>query len=68
MMRKKVFIAYQGIGPINKKSNEFITRISLNGSKTLWIRDEISINTLREIGVVRPGISLSSDAVYDVYL
>lgn len=64
MMRKKVFIAYQGIGPINKKSNEFITRVSLNGSKTLWIRDEMSINALRESGVVKPNIVLSSDAAF----
>ncbi len=63
-MRKKIFIAYQGIGPIQKKKNEFITRVTLNSQKNLWIRDEISINTLREIGVVKPNIILSSDAVF----
>ena len=61
---KKVFVAFQGIGPILKKKNEFLTRVTLNGHKNLWIRDEISINTLREIGVVKPNIILSSDAVF----
>lgn len=64
MMRKKIYIAYQGIGPINKKQNEFLTKLTLNGSKKLWIRDEMSIDTLREIGVVKPNITLSSDAVF----
>lgn len=64
MMRKSVFVAYQGIGPILKKKDEFITRVTLNSQKNLWIRDEISINTLREIGVVKPNIVLSSDAVF----
>ena len=64
MMRKKIYIAYQGIGPINKKQNEFLTKFTLNRSKKLWIRDEMSINTLREIGVVKPNIILSSDAVF----
>ena len=64
IMRKKIFVAYQGIGPISKKQNEFITRVSLNGQKTLWIRDEMSIDTLREVGVVKPNIVLSSDAAF----
>ena len=64
MMRKKIYIAYQGIGPINKKQNELLTKLTLNANKKLWIRDEMSINTLREIGVVKPSISLSSDAVF----
>jgi len=64
MMGKHIYIAYQGIGPINKKQNEILTQFTLNRSKKLWIRDEISINTLREIGVVKPSINLSSDAVF----
>jgi len=64
IMGKKIYIAYQGIGPINKKQNEILTKFTLNRCKKLWIRDEISINTLREIGVVNPNISLSSDAVF----
>ena len=64
IMRKPIYIAYQGIGPINKKTNELLTKFTLNRSKKLWIRDEISINTLREIGVVKPNITLSSDAVF----
>ena len=64
IMRKPIYIAYQGIGPVNKKTNEWITKFTLNRSKKLWIRDEISINTLREIGVVKPNITLSSDAVF----
>jgi polysaccharide pyruvyl transferase CsaB len=64
IMGKHIYIAYQGIGPITKKTNELITKITLNRSKKLWIRDEISIDTLREIGVVKPNITLSSDAVF----
>ena len=64
MMKKNIYVAYQGIGPIGKKSNEMLTKMTLNASKKLWIRDEMSINTLREIGVVKPNITLSSDAVF----
>ena len=64
LMGKKIYVAYQGIGPINKKQNEILTKFTLNRCKKLWIRDEISINTLREIGVGNPNISLSSDAVF----
>lgn len=64
MLGKHIYIAYQGIGPITKKKNEIFTKVTLNRCKKLWIRDEMSINKLREIGVVNPNISLSSDAAF----
>ena len=41
-----------------------MAKTSLNACKNLWIRDEMSINALRESGVVKPNIVLSSDAAF----
>lgn len=64
MFGKKVFLAYQGIGPINKKYNVSLTQLVLNAFDKIWVRDEMSISYLREIGVVKPEIALCSDAVF----
>lgn len=64
LFKKPVYVLYQGIGPINNKFNRFLTRLILNNVKRLVVRDEISLEFLKELEVTKPQSSVTSDAVF----
>jgi polysaccharide pyruvyl transferase CsaB len=61
-LNKPVFIYAQGMGPINKSINKMITKSTLNKVSYLSVRDEDSMNLLKNIGVTKE-ISLVPDPV-----
>ena len=66
MLGKPVVIYANGIGPIVKKSNRFLTRIILNFVDNITLRDSDSKDILLEIGVNKPKILVTADPVFSL--
>lgn len=49
--KKKLFIYAQGIGPIDRKMGQRLTKIALNRAEAITVRDGASRNFLQQIGV-----------------
>ncbi|QZY55777.1 polysaccharide pyruvyl transferase CsaB [Crassaminicella profunda] len=63
LLRKKVLIYGQGIGPINRKSNQCMVRWILNKADAIIVRDEGSKELLEHIGINRPPTYVTTDPV-----
>ena len=70
LFRKKVMIYSQGIGPLNAGKNRVRVSRSLNRCHTITVRDERSLDLLKEIGITHdiqvvcdPVIALSPEDV-----
>lgn len=62
----KQFVVYaQGIGPVEKKQNQWITKYALSKASLLTVRDVASMNFLKDIGV-RQEIKLVPDPVLGI--
>lgn len=66
LMGKKVMVYSQGIGPIRKERNRFITRIILNHVDCITVREEKSKTDLRELGLTEKMIGVTADPVIDL--
>ncbi len=66
LLRKKVFIYSQGIGPIESKFNRRIVAFTLKRVKHIVVRDEQSKELLVEIGIQPKKIFVSADPVIRV--
>lgn len=66
VLKKKICIAYQGIGPLQTKLYRKMTRKILNKKsvKLVALRDEHAINFAKELGINEDKISFSSDMVF----
>ncbi|TCO73146.1 polysaccharide pyruvyl transferase CsaB [Marinisporobacter balticus] len=63
ILRKKVLIYSQGIGPINKWFNKYMVQWVLNKVDCISVRDEKSKELLKKIGVYTPDIYVTADPV-----
>jgi polysaccharide pyruvyl transferase CsaB len=63
---KKVFVAYQGMGPLNTKFYRGVVKRTLNKKsvKCVGLRDKHSIEFAKEIGVKEDKIKFSSDMIF----
>ncbi|HAS73652.1 MAG TPA: polysaccharide pyruvyl transferase CsaB [Clostridiales bacterium UBA8960] len=66
MMRKKVFLISNGIGPLNREHNKKQVAKVLNKVKFTTVRDFNSKKLLEEIGVDVSKIAVSADLVIDM--
>ena len=66
LMRKKVFIYSQGMGPINSKINRWATARTLRKVSGIVVRDEASKEMLAEIGVPEENVIVTADPVLRV--
>ncbi|KGG80515.1 CsaB protein [Caloranaerobacter azorensis H53214] len=64
LFRKPVMIYANGIGPINKRLNRFLTKIILNKVDMITLRDSNSKETLKNIGVNIDNIFVTADPVF----
>lgn len=64
LCRKPVMIYANGIGPINKKINRFLTRKILNKVDIITLRDEGSKEYVHELGVINNNIIVTADPVF----
>lgn len=66
ILRKKVFIYSQGIGPIESKLNRVLVTKTLNRLRYIVVRDEQSKELLCDIGVQASNIHVTADPVIRV--
>lgn len=66
LMHKKIFVAYQGMGPLSSKLNCKLTKNILNKKsvKLIALRDEQAIDFAKDIGINRDKIIFSSDMIF----
>lgn len=62
MLRKPIFIYAQGMGPIDQKKNQWLTKFALKRVNRITVRDEDSKRLLQKIGVSK-NIELVPDPV-----
>lgn len=65
LLRKKVFIIGQGIGPIEKKFNRWLTSKILSKLNGITVRDELSKKYLEELNV-KNKITVAADPVVNL--
>ncbi len=63
LLNKKVMVYSQGIGPINKSINKWITRLVLNKVDFITLRDYKSERVLKELNIKNKNIIVTSDPV-----
>lgn len=66
LLGKKVLIYSQGIGPINRKINRYLTQWILNKVDEITVRDEKSKEELLNMGVTNPSIYVTADPVINL--
>lgn len=64
MSRKPVMVYANGIGPINKPGNRFLTRVILNSVNLITLRDEDSKTYLRNMKIKNKNIVVTADPVF----
>jgi putative peptidoglycan lipid II flippase len=64
LLGKPVIFYAQGVGPINRPFSRVLMRLVANRVDLITLRDEDSWQLLREIGVNRPEIRVTSDPVF----
>lgn len=64
LLKKPVMIYANGIGPINKKINRFLTKRILNKVDLISLRDYNSKKTIEELGVINENIFVTADPVF----
>lgn len=62
--KKKIYIYANGVGPIQGKLNQKITGKILNKVDQITLRDKDSLKVVKELGVSKPPIEVTSDPVY----
>ncbi len=63
ILKKKVMIYSQGIGPINNRFNKIFTKYVLNKVDFITLRDEKSQKVLQDINVKNKNINVTADPV-----
>ncbi len=60
LLKKKVVVLANGIGPVRKKFNRYLTKSIVNKVDLITVRDEVSRNVLKRMGVTQK-IYLTAD-------
>lgn len=61
-LKKPVFVYAQGVGPLNKKLSQWITKRTMNKVDRITVRDQESKELLQKIGVHKP-VTVAPDPV-----
>ncbi|MTI71513.1 MAG: polysaccharide pyruvyl transferase CsaB [Firmicutes bacterium] len=64
ILNKPVIVYANGIGPINRKFNRFLTKKMLNKVDKISLRDVNSKKTVEDLGVKNKNITVTADPVY----
>jgi L-malate glycosyltransferase len=67
-LKLKVMFYANGIGPINKSRNTEFSRKILNKADVITVRERLSFNELKKMGISKPKIVLTADAAFSVPL
>lgn len=60
---KSVYVFSQGVGPVTHRRNRILTRVLLNRTEGIFVRDEESLSFLKELGITKE-IQLAADPVF----
>lgn len=63
-LRVPVAIYAQGLGPLNTGFARFLVKTAMKGARVVTLRDEESVELLRELGVAREDVSLVADPAF----
>lgn len=66
LLGKPVIFYAQGVGPINRPLSKFLMRLVGNRVDRITLRDQDSLMLLRQLGVDRPEIQVTSDPVFSL--
>ena len=66
LLGTKVMLYSNGIGPLNRSSNQRITKYVLNRVQLITLRDKRSKEVLDEIGVTKPKIVITADPAFRI--
>lgn len=64
LLKKKVIIFANGVGPIDKKLNRSLVKKALNKTNLITLRDQASKDLLKDLGVTKPPIYVTADVVF----
>lgn len=64
VFRKPVMVYANGIGPISKKGNRFLTKMILNSVNLITLRDEDSKSYLEKMNIKNKNIVVTADPVF----
>jgi len=67
-LKLKVMFYANGIGPINKFRNAEFSRKILNMVDVITVRERLSLNELKKMGITKPKIVLTADAALAVHV
>lgn len=67
-LKLKVMFYANGIGPINKTKNAEFSKKILNNVDVITVRERLSFNELKKMGVTKPKIVLTADAALAVQI
>ncbi len=66
MRGKKVYVYANGIGPIDKGFSRFLTKIVLNRVDYITLRDDLSEEFVKDMGVKNKNIEVTADPVFSL--
>ena len=64
LYKKPIMVYANGIGPIDRKINRFLTRKILNKVDLITLRDEGSMEFVRDLGIKNTNIHVTADPVF----
>ncbi len=64
LLKKRVMLYSNGIGPVVGKLNRKLVKMVVNNVDLITLREEFSSNDLKEIGVLKPKIYITADAAF----
>lgn len=64
----KVILYANGIGPIHRKKNQWITRKIVNQVDIITLREHLSLDVLAKLKITKPKIAVTADPVFNLAL
>lgn len=64
VFRKPVVICAQSVGPFNTRLSRFIARFVINNVNLVTVREELSEDYLKKLGIGKPGLAVSADFAF----
>ncbi len=66
-MNKKIMIYANGIGPVQKKINRLLVRHIIGRADVITLRDDVSAQELKNMGVKRDDVRVTADPVFTLH-
>lgn len=64
MLRKRVMVLGQGIGPLRSRLSRMLTRRALSGIDAITVRDPESGDLLKQLGIKNPPVIVAADPTF----